>query len=208
MKCDIRKPLLVLLAGPNGAGKTTFYQLHLAAYRLPFINADQIALESFGNQAPETSIPAARVADELRRQKVAGGHSFIFETVLSDPMGDKIDFLRKARQSGFFVEAHFIGLASPALSQARVIHRVANGGHDVPDDKIFSRYQRTLDNLARLLPVADRLTIYDNSEIARPHRPVALFEEGRLAALSSDIPAWLAFLDLPARVTPATRSLP
>lgn len=201
-------PLLILLAGPNGAGKSTFHERHLSAFAIPFINADLIALETFGNQDPENSILAARLAEARREEMLAEGRSFIFETVLSDPQGAKVAFLAKARSSGYFVDAHFIGIASPALSQARVIHRVSHGGHDVPDDKIAARYPRVMENLRRLIPVANRLTIYDNSEISRPHRPVACFEDGILVSLSAEIPPWLDFLNLPALSTPTTTALP
>lgn len=200
-------PLLILLAGPNGAGKSTFYDLHLARHGIPFINADRIALETCGNQDPETSIPAARLAEAIREDMLAEGRSFIFETVLSDPQGAKIAFLAKARAAGYFVDAHFIGIASPALSQARVIHRVENGGHDVPDEKIAARYPRVMENLRRLVPVANRLTIYDNSETTRPHRPVACFEDGALVGSTAEIPAWLDFLDLPSLATSTTTVL-
>jgi predicted ABC-type ATPase len=127
---------------------------------------------------------------------------------LSDPVGDKVAFFARARELGYFLEVHFIGLSSPAVSQARVIHRVGLGGHDVPDDKLLSRYPRTLENLKRLVPVADRLTIYDNSESSRPHRPLALFQQGVLKEVSQDLPAWITFLGLPALVTPDTLLLP
>ncbi len=207
MEKNLNSPLLVILAGPNGAGKSTFYRTHLADHRLPFINADQIALEVFGNQEPATAIPAAKIADERRQQMIREGRSFIFETVLSDPVGDKIEFLKVAQSQGFQIEAHFIGITNPTLSHARVIQRVTQGGHDVPLDKIQARYARTLENLARLIPVADQLTIYDNSEGFRPHRPIAFFEKGILLALSADIPAYLAFLNLSALVTPDTMIL-
>lgn len=189
-------PFIVLLAGPNGAGKSTFYDHFLSSSRLPFVNADLISLEIFGNQKPETAIASANLADRERRAMIAAGHSFIFETVLSDPAGAKIAFLQEAQSLGYHVEAHFIGLASPNLSQARVIQRVAKGGHDVPDAKIMARYERTLENLARLIPVTDRLFIYDNSEVDRPYRKIARFDSGKLIEISREIPEWLSFLDL------------
>lgn len=201
-------PILVVLAGPNGAGKSTFYTRHLSSFGLPFVNADRIALETFGNQEPATSIPAARLAESIRAEMISARRSFIFESVFSDPFGAKVAFCSKARASGYFVDVHFIGLASASLSQARVIHRVGNGGHDVPDDKIAARYPRVLTNLSRLLPVADQLTIYDNSELSRAYRPIAYFQQGELMDLSPEIPAWLDFLDLPSRVTALTRHLP
>lgn len=203
-----RAKLIILLSGPNGAGKTTFYEAHLADMGLPFINADQIAREFFGNQDPGTSIPAASIAKERRHQMINEGRSFIFETVLSDPVGDKIEFLKFAKAEGYFIDAHFIGLLHSDLSRARVAGRVINGGHDVPDDKLVTRYPRTLKNLELLVPVADRLVLYDNSEAVRPHRPVAIFEEDVLRALSPDIPPYLAFLNLPARTQSSTVALP
>ena len=200
-------PILILIAGPNGAGKSTFYQEQLAHSSFPFINADLIAKEVFGNQDPENALVAAKLAESLRQEKVTSGNSFIFETVLSDPAGAKIEFLKKAQEAGFIVEAHFIGIASPILSQARVIHRVQSGGHDVPDKKIRSRYPRVMANLQRLIPVADRLTIYDNSEVDRPLRPLARFQNGALLALASELPAWVDFLNLPNLTNTETKTL-
>ncbi len=199
------QPLIVLLAGPNGAGKSTFYDRVLYGYRIPFINADLISLEVFGNQKPATAIESANLAEQRRRAMVEAGLSLIFETVLSDPAGAKIAFLREAQSLGYQIEAHFIGLASPNLSQARVMHRVTHGGHDVPDSKIMARFWRTLENLRRLIPVANQLTIYDNSEVDRPFRPIAHFLNGRLTTLSREIPAWLAFLELESLANDSTR---
>ena len=77
----------------------------------------------------------------------------------------------------------------------------------MPDDRLHARFPRTLENLARLLDVANRLTIYDNSESARPHRPVAVLENGALIAVAEPLPDWLASLNLPARRTESTRPL-
>ncbi len=193
-----------MIAGPNGAGKSTFYERHLSGFKLPFINADRIALEVFGNQIPETAIESAKIAAARRGELMSEARSFIFETVLSDPQGAKVGVLAKAKEAGYFIDVHFIGIASVALSQARVVQRVEAGGHDVPDQKLSGGFPRVMENLRRLIPIASRLTIYDNSQSARPHRPVACFEEGRLVCLSAEIPVWLGFLDLPSFVNPQT----
>ena len=80
-----RRPILIALAGPNGAGKTTFYYSHLRACGLRFVNADIIARE-----LQIDAYAAARQAAALREQLVSEGESFIFETVFSDPAGDKL----------------------------------------------------------------------------------------------------------------------
>lgn len=61
----------------------------------------------------------------------------------------------------------------PLINVARVKLRVKSGGHDVPINKIISRYDKSLDNIHRILPLCDVCHIYDNSyttEEARPHR--------------------------------------
>jgi predicted ABC-type ATPase len=71
-----RRPILVAIAGPNGAGKTTFFHTHLAWAGLRFVNADLVAAE-----LATEPYEAARLADALRRELVAHGESFAFETV-------------------------------------------------------------------------------------------------------------------------------
>ena len=41
--------------------------------------------------------------------------------------------------------------------------RPAAGGHDVPEDKIVSRYHRSLRNLAELVRIADQTRVIDNT---------------------------------------------
>jgi predicted ABC-type ATPase len=190
-------PLLVVLAGPNGAGKSTFYELYLRELGLRFINADIIARslaptgpgESSG-EAGGAAYRAAQVADAARRALLAMGESFCMETVFSDPVGAKLAFLREAREAGYRVVLHFIGLASPELSQARVVHRVLNGGHDVPDEKLFARYPRTLENLARAASQVDALLLYDNSSAAEPYRLLGRLERGEVVERHPPVPEW------------------
>jgi predicted ABC-type ATPase len=199
--------LLIVLAGPNGAGKSSFFEQYLAPSGLPFINADLIAAELAVADDETRARRAAELAAQAREAMISHRLSFITETVLSDPIGDKVAKFAAARDLGYFLDVHFIGLASPQLSQARVIDRVSRGGHDVPDERIFGRYPRTLQNLARLLDVADRLSIYDNSELNRPHRLVALLERGLLERLADPLPQWLEAIDLATRRTTSTQPL-
>ena len=106
-----RRPILVALAGPNGAGKTTFYRSFLASSGLHFVNADVIA-----QQLDIDAYRAAQLAGAFRRQLVEHRISFVFETVLSDPVGDKLGFLKDAEALGYTVVLLFIGIGSPELS--------------------------------------------------------------------------------------------
>lgn len=184
-----RRLILVALAGPNGAGKSTFYRAHLAASGLQFVNADQLAL-----RLKVDPYRAAELAGQIRLDLVARKESFIFETVFSDPVGDKAAFLSNAEAAGYTVVLFFIGIDGIATSQERVAMRVLKGGHDVPDTKIVSRYSRTMENLRRALASLSNVFVYDNSNLAAPYllvARVARVENGKLAIIES-IPEWLA----------------
>jgi predicted ABC-type ATPase len=193
------QPLLVVFVGPNGAGKSTLRNLLYRESPFPFVNADLIAADlRIG------AYEAACLAERARLDFFEARASFMFETELSDPVGAKVGFLIAARSAGYRVIVHFVGLASPEQSAARVFQRVKSGGHDVPGEKIQERFPRILENLARLLGRVDDLTIYDNSSPREPYRIVARFSGENLTALSPVIPAWLGFLDLPSRATDDT----
>jgi len=181
-----RRPLLIALAGPNGAGKSTFYEAQLADLELPFVNADVLALTS-GVDAYE----AAKMADLLRRRMIAERQSFLFETVFSDPVGDKLEFLKQAETAGYAVLLIFIGIAAPSLSDTRVAMRVSQGGHDVPTDKLIERYPRVMQNLRRALVEISQIRVYDNSDLRDPYRLEATREDGGAVVLHGTAPAWL-----------------
>jgi predicted ABC-type ATPase len=181
-----RRPVLIALAGPNGAGKTTFYEAHLRGTTMPFVNADVIARE--GGLDPYVAASAAR---GVREVLVAARESFVFETVLSDPAGEKVEFLRRAAGAGYRVVLCYIGLDSATLSIERVAMRVLKGGHDVPDAKLRARYRRSLRNLARAIRALPEVRVYDNSDLSARFREVARFEQGLLARLAERPPAWL-----------------
>lgn len=186
-----RERLLVLLAGSNGAGKSTLYDHALRDTGLPFVNADLIADALPGPPSLARDLDAARRADAERAELVAAGHSFITETVFSDPKGAKLEMLRDAQRHGYAVWLVFVGLASPELSVLRVSQRVASGGHSVPVDRLFARYERTLRNAREAVRFVDRAWLFDNSSDLEPYRLVATFERGRCVARGTiAVPRW------------------
>ena len=184
-----RRPIVVALAGPNGAGKSTFYRAFLADSGLRFVNADQLAQRL--NVDPYR---AAELADAVRRELIARKESFIFETVFSDPVGDKLAFLLDATGRGYTVVLYFVGIDSAETSRERVEMRVMKGGHNVPSDKIDSRYARTIENLRKALVSLPNVYVYDNSDLRRPYRLVTVVEEGQAIRLDEPIPQWLRSL--------------
>ena len=168
------RPIVVALAGSNGAGKSTFFHAHLADTGLRFINADELAAE-MGAGAYE----AAELAASLRAGLVSQRESFVFETVLSDPVGAKVAELVETGRNGMHVVVVFIRVDSPETSKQRVAMRVMQGGHDVPDEKLEARFQRTLANLERAIKVLPVVIIFDNTDLARPFQLEAVYEKAR-----------------------------
>ncbi len=209
MKAD--QPLLLVICGPNGAGKTTLRETVLGGIPFTFVNPDDIVLAASGSEGTSTAAAyeeAARIAEQLRKELLSGRCSFGFETVLSDPVGAKVEFIRAAGEAGYWVVVHFVGLDTPERSLARVIQRVENGGHDVPDEKIAGRFPRVIANLRLLLDVPDDLVIYDNSSAEEPFRIIAKLSSGSLTHLSVRLPEWMAALELETRRSPQTLILP
>lgn len=181
-----KRPVLVALAGPNGAGKTTFYEAHLKTSGLRFLNADILAGE-LGIDACQ----GAEVAAKLRQEFVNQGESFIFETVFSDPVGDKLNFLKQAAQRGYTVVLCFIGVAGPGRSEERVAMRITQGGHDVPRDKLIAWFPRTMANLKQAIRELPCVLVFDNDDLRYPFRLQAVFQNGGQKFLAKSIPDWL-----------------
>lgn len=182
-----RRPVIVALAGPNGTGKSTFYHAHLEGAGLRFVNADVLSREL--RIGP---YEAAKVADSLRRELVKQRESFVFETVFSDPAGDKLAFLKDAAAAGYTVILCFIGISGPATSEQRVAMRVSQGGHDVPTDKLQARFPRILANLRSALRELPHVWLFDNDDLRHPFRLVTVYANGQPVRSQKPIPQWLA----------------
>jgi predicted ABC-type ATPase len=180
------RPIIVALAGPNGAGKTTFYNAHLKACGLRFLSADLFV------QEPEIgAYEAAQIVTALRHKLVKQRESFVFETVFSDPVQEKLAFLKQAEQQGYTVVLCFVGLADPRSSEARVAMRVSQGGHSVPLEKLVSRFPRIQANLKAAIRELQHVFVFDNEDLRIPFRHVAVFEKGHLVFLNKPVPQWL-----------------
>ncbi len=183
------RPILVAIAGPNGAGKSTFYKAQISYTGLPFVNADVIAAET-GIGAYE----AAEVAETIRRERFVRCESFLFETVFSDPVGQKLAFLEEAISAGYTVVLFFIGIASLDISIDRVGMRVLESGHAVPEDKLVTRYPRTMENLRLAVLRLPLVLVYDNDDLRTPHRFCLATANGSILEEVGPVPSWLRAL--------------
>lgn len=185
---------MLIVAGPNGSGKTTV-TVRLREERwsdgVEYLNPDDIARDRFGDwNSPEAVMAAAKWTAQRREQLLEARSGIAFETVLSAP--DKIDFILRARNAGYFVRVFFIGTADPRINAARVAGRVMQGGHTVPIEKIVSRYARSLANFSAVVQLADRAYLYDNSIDGVEARLTARCVDGRVRKIYGTLPDWVS----------------
>jgi predicted ABC-type ATPase len=183
-----------MVAGPNGAGKSTFVDTFLRPAGILIVNPDEVAKGLSAGSPGDVAYEAARVADAWRRDLTARRVSFCMETVFSDPQQAKLEFLKECQSAGYTMVLVFIGLESIELSRARVMERVEAGGHDVPDEKIEARFERTLANLREAITFVDEALLFDNSSADRPFRFVAAFRRGKRRRRRGYAPGWITFL--------------
>lgn len=177
--------ILWVFAGPNGAGKTTLFNDMLRG-DIPYINADEIATELDPASGGVEVIRAGRLAIERRNAMIAYGDSLSIETTLAG--SSALAFMRKAKDAGFRVSLAYVGIDTPELSRARIDERVAEGGHDVPQDAVVRRHPDSLRRLATAMALADSTLVFDNSGLER--RLLLHVEKGITKYIDDIRPDW------------------
>lgn len=117
---------------------------------------------------------AQLIARYLREALLEQGTRFSFETVFSHK--SNLDIMRRAADKGYKVYLYFVSTESPEINKYRVNLRVTQGGHDVPEDKIESRYHRSLSLLFDATEIAYQVYFFDNSLDDKPFRLIAHFK--------------------------------
>ncbi|UWO26268.1 zeta toxin family protein [Marvinbryantia formatexigens] len=172
-----KKPEVVVFAGPNGSGKSTFTELLKPP--MDYINADEIK-----KNLKCTDLEAAQLAEKQREDHVEQMEEFCFETVLSTERNLKL--LERAKEKGYFIRCYYVLTADPMINVLRVRSRVESGGHDVPEEKIISRYDRALALVKDLVKVCDVCHIYDNSG----NRPFRIFKKRKEEVYYDECDDW------------------
>lgn len=166
---DTTEPILYIIAGCNGAGKTTASMLVLPEIIncTEFVNADEIAKGLSPFNPESVAIEAGKLMlhriDILLQRRC----TFAIETTLATRSYKSL--VRKAQSLGYKVTLLYFWLPSPQMAEMRVAQRVANGGHNIPQDVIHRRYYAGLRNLFELfVDIVDCWSMYDNSAAMRP----------------------------------------
>ena len=136
---------------------------------------------------------AQLLARFLRECMLKEKKRFSFETVFSHP--SNLDIMQRAADAGYKVYLYFVSTESPAINKYRVNLRVTQQGHNVPEDKIQSRYYRSLELLYNAAEIAYQAFFFDNSSHEQPFKLVNHFKknEGKKnwdIISSKSFPAW------------------
>ena len=182
-----RKMNLYIIAGCNGAGKTTasFTVLPEMLDCREFVNADEIAAGLSPFNPEGVAIQAGRLMIDRIIHLLKEGTTFAFETTLATRSYVKL--IQQAKRRGYFVTLLFFSLSSPTQAEMRVAKRVSMGGHDIPVDVIYRRYEAGLRNLFQLyMPICDYWTLYDNSSCPA-HKLASGFGKDKLEIMEPDL---------------------
>ena len=153
-------PTLVLLAGPNGAGKTTFINgfLRVRAEAFQFVNSDEVARGLSGAGAARDLAAGRRVLERLD-ELAADRADFVLETTLATR--SHAVRIRDWKAAGYRFELIYLRLPSADHSVARVAHRVAEGGHGIPEETLRRRFVVSGEYLeSTYKPLADDWKVY------------------------------------------------
>lgn len=177
------RPTLWIFAGPNGSGKSTVYSdafLQDFDGSIWIINPDLLTAEIRdveGLTQLAANLAAVQRIEAWLHASLGVRRSVGVETVLSTPKYRKL--VEKACSLGFTVRLVYVVLRNAELQIERIRTRVAKGGHDVPDDKVIARRQRSFEQLQWFLDHSDRADIFDNSG-ATPRRIGEKLDDGTI----------------------------
>ena len=161
---------LCVIAGPNGSGKSSSVEQAFGYYdkigvKPAYLCPDDVCLQLM-KKDPDTdrtnaAVLAKNIVLEKRNEFLEKGISFITETVFCHE--SHLAFMKKAKKAGYNVRLIYVATDSPDINVARVKKRVRQGGHNVDEEKIRSRYYRSLALLKKAVDIADTAEIRDNS---------------------------------------------
>lgn len=171
-----------------------FHRSELLAARHLTASANRMTYETgrlFFPPGVINSYLASVAADFLRRKLLAARRSFTLETVMSHP--GKVELLEIAKAAGYRTYLYYVATDDPSINVSRVANRVALGGHQVPEEKVVSRYHKSLSLLLAAIKQTNRAYIFDNSTDSTDgrHTWIAEITDGRTLELKAEqIPAW------------------
>ena len=164
----------ILFAGVNGAGKTTLYEM--ADDSIKKMNRQEKA----GNKSKE------RIMNFIE-----DGESYCQETALCGM--DILEEIYTAKKENYQVKMIYVFVATVDIALDRVHKRISEGGHEVDDTLVVSRFEESIDNLKKLMcnNVLDEVVFIDNTN--RMNK-VAVYKDRKLETFIDEFPEVMKWL--------------
>ena len=185
-------PSLYILAGANGSGKTAWYFTALEQNFIPknlsFVNVDLIVRkELVGGYSEENYAKAANIA----RDRIATCLELNLDFMIESNLALQSDYIwiENIKKKGYNVILYFLGTDDVQINYARVINRIKEGGHSVPEGIIAHRYKIGLSYLRSNILQFTKIFLIDNS-FAYP-RKMAEIEDAKIIFKETKSPNWV-----------------
>lgn len=176
-------PMFTIVGGVNGAGKSSLSGVlkdcldDLGV----IVDPDKLTAQLGGDE-----YAGGQAAVEKLQSCLEQRIDFTEESTLSGSFSRKM--ARAARNAGYTVRLYYVGLDTAQESIQRIANRVAHGGHDIAAHDVERRFARRFRDLAKLLPLCNEATFYDNNN---GFRVVAFYRNGEIVTATETPPAWL-----------------
>ena len=181
----------IIVAGVNGAGKSTLYQTNNYLKNMPRINVDEIVKDIGNWQNIKDVVQAGKIAVQKITNYFKEGITFNQETTLCGK--SVIKNILKAKELGYSIELHYIGVENVEIAKERVKYRVEQGGHGIAENNIEKRYVESFTQLNSILKDCNLIAFYDNTT---EFRRFAICKNGKLVRISHKVPRWFDKVDL------------
>lgn len=153
----------VIFAGVNGVGKSTLYGMdYEGKFPKERVNSDEI-LREFNGDWRNLRDQAVAMKESVKRIKYNFDNKISFNQETTLTGNSIINNIKLAKKLGYTVEMYYIGVKNVETAIKRVKYRERTGGHGIDEADIRRRYVQSLENLTKVIPVCDRVEIFDNT---------------------------------------------
>lgn len=164
---DSNSKVLYLVSGSIAAGKSTVaYEVvnYFGLQAVSYLSSDSFYKAFFESLYFNEGYDKARQLTDILLDYFAKiGKSFVWETVLSKEK--KKDYLIQLKELGYTIMCFYVHLKDFSKAIARSESRVQQGYHEVPEDFICDRYNKSKESLSWLLDIADKTVLLENGNV-------------------------------------------
>ncbi|MBY0221660.1 zeta toxin family protein [Sporosarcina aquimarina] len=183
---SIDQAVMYVFAGNNGSGKSTFRNLIAEKQGIPTnIDPDSLAKKYTSNKEIRAGREAIRLIEELIRDK----QDFSMETTLSGRL--PLKQMSSAKENGFRIVVYYLGVEKIAINLNRIRQRVEQGGHNIPEEDVRRRENRSMSNLMNVIMIADEIHLIDNTYMQATIAASILKMEYKIHLPESNLPGWI-----------------